>query len=96
MSEMPYDDHLDINPELNVRDLFRILKRALAYIWPVRGLFVLKFFLMLGSLAPLLIAPWPLKILIDHVVLGRSLAESSIRFPPFIQPFIDATMQLET
>ena len=89
-----YDDVLDTHPELTAAGVFRILRRCLFYIRPHWRLFALKFGLMLGSFAPLLIVPWPLKILVDHVVLQHSLAESTIRFPPFFEPFVAATAGL--
>ena len=90
-----YDDVVDIRPELTTAGVFRILGRCLAYIRPHWRLFALKFGLMLGSFAPLLIVPWPIKILVDHVVLQHSLAESTIRFPPFFEPFVAAVAGLD-
>lgn len=90
-----YDDVVDIHPELTTAGVFRILGRCLAYIRPHWRLFALKFGLMLGSFAPLLIVPWPIKILVDHVVLQHSLAESTIRFPPFFEPFVAAVAGLD-
>ena len=90
-----YDDVVDIHPDLTTAGVFRILGRCLAYIRPHWRLFALKFGLMLGSFAPLLIVPWPIKILVDHVVLQHSLAESTIRFPPFFEPFVVAVAGLD-
>lgn len=90
-----YDDRVDVDPTLTAAAVARILRRSLKYIWPHRGLFGLKFLLMLGGFAPLLVAPWPLKILIDHVVVERPLAETDIRFPPFMAPFVDAVAGLD-
>ena len=90
-----YDDVVDIHPDLTTAGVFRILGRCLAYIRPHWRLFVLKFGLMLGSFAPLLVVPWPIKILVDHVVLQHSLAESTIRFPPFFEPFVVAVAGLD-
>ena len=90
-----YDDVVDNHPELTTAGVFRILGRCLAYIRPHWRLFALKFGLMLGSFAPLLIVPWPIKILVDHVVLQHSLAESTIRFPPFFEPFVAAVVGLD-
>jgi len=89
MSEAHFDDRIDLHTELTSRQVFSILRRTLAFIWPVRRLFIIKFILMCGSVIPILVAPWPLKIIIDHVLLMKPLEESSVPFPPFIQPFID-------
>ena len=90
-----YDDRIDVDPTLTAGAVARILRRSLKYIWPHWELFALKFLLMLGGFAPLLVAPWPLKILIDHVVVERPLAETDIRFPPFMAPFVDAVAGLD-
>ncbi len=90
-----YDDLIDTDAALDARGVLRILRRALGYIWPARRLFLLKFVLMLGSFAPLLLAPWPIKMLFDHVVLEADLDASSVRFPPFFQPFVDAVAGLD-
>ena len=95
-SEPPrFDDRIDTQPQITTREVFLILKRALTYVWPARGLFLLKFFLMVGSVVPALVATWPLKILIDHVIQANPYDASAVRFPPYIQPFIDATAGLD-
>ena len=90
-----YDDRIDVDPALDAAGVVRILGRSLTYILPNWRLFLLKFGLMLGSFAPLLIVPWPVKILMDHVVLQAPLADSDVRFPPFFQPFVDAVAGLD-
>ena len=89
-----YDDRLDVHSDISARDVFTILKRSVKYIWPARNLFLLRFVFMLGSLIPILVAPWPLKILVDHVVLERPLTETTILFPPFITPFVNVISDL--
>ena len=91
-----YDDRIDVDPTLTAAAVLHILRRSLAYIWPHRGLFGLKFLLMMGGFAPLLVAPWALKILIDHVVIQRPLAEADVPFPPFVAPFVDAIAGLDS
>ncbi|MCY4058324.1 MAG: ABC transporter ATP-binding protein, partial [Gammaproteobacteria bacterium] len=91
-----YDDVVDVHTDLTAADVFRILGRCLVYIRPHWRLFALKFGLMLGSFAPLLVVPWPIKILVDHVVLQHPLAESTIRFPPFFEPFVTAVAGLDS
>ena len=91
-----YDDVVDVHTDLTAADVFRILGRCLVYIRPHWRLFALKFGLMLGSFAPLLVVPWPIKILVDHVVLEHPLAESTIRFPPFFEPFVTAVAGLDS
>ena len=90
-----FDDRIDTRTAIRTSDVFVILKRALSYIWPARGLFLLKFVLMVGSFVPAFVAIWPLKILTDHVILGNAFDESAARFPPYIQPFVDAIAMLD-
>ncbi|MYD43020.1 MAG: ABC transporter ATP-binding protein [Gammaproteobacteria bacterium] len=90
-----FDDRIDLDTDLNTREVMVILKRALSYIWPARNLFILKFFLMLGSFVPALVTTWVLKILADYVILGNPYDASAAQFPPYIQPFVDATTGLD-
>ena len=93
-SSSAYDDRLDVDTRLGAKEVFVILVRALAYIKPAWRLFALKFLLMLVTFVPILVAPLALKVLTDHVLLGNPLAEATIAFPPFFQPFVDATIGL--
>lgn len=90
-----FDDRIDLDTTLNSREVFTILRRSLTYVLPEWRLFLLKFFLMMGSFAPLLIAPWPLKVLIDNVIGGEAFDATEVRYPPFFQPFIDAVEFLD-
>ena len=89
-----YDDRLDVDTNLSGRDVLGVLGRSLAYIKPAWRLFALKFVLMTVSFVPIVVAPLALKILSDHVLLQNPLAEATIAFPPFFQPFVDATAHL--
>ncbi len=89
-----YDDRLDVDTNLSGRDVLGVLRRSLAYIKPAWRLFALKFVLMIVSFVPIVVAPLALKILSDHVLLQNPLAEATIAFPPFFQPFVDATVHL--
>ena len=89
-----YDDRLDVETNLSAREVFGILGRSLAYIKPAWRLFVLKFLLMTVSFVPIVVAPLALKVLTDHVLLANPLAEATIDFPPFFQPFVDAVAHL--
>lgn len=90
-----FDDRIDTQPTIRTREVFLILRRALKYIWPARRLFLLKFFLMIGSFAPALVSIWPLKIFTDHVIVGESFDGSEVQFPPYIQPFVDAVAGMD-
>lgn len=60
---------------------FELLGRAFAYAAPFKGRFVLKYVLALLSLMPLLILPWPVKIIVDHAVLGIPVGEQPLPYP---------------
>ena len=94
-NSVTFDDRIDTKTEISAPEVFSILKRSLSYIWPAKSLFLLKFLLMIGSFVPAFVAIWPLKILTDQVILGKAFDESAARFPPYIQPFVDAVGGLD-
>ena len=77
---------LDLDTDLNFRDTCRIIGRALGYIryFPYR--FALKFLLFAISLMTPLILPWPIKVVIDNVILQKALAPEA--FPAYFRPFV--------
>jgi ABC-type multidrug transport system fused ATPase/permease subunit len=77
---------LDLDTDLNFRDTCRIIGRALGYIryFPYR--FTLKFLLFAISLMTPLILPWPIKVVIDNVILQKALAPEA--FPAYFRPFV--------
>ena len=77
---------LDVHTDLRFREALRVVMRAVGYIriFPLR--FAAKFFLMWLSLLTPLILPWPIKIVIDNVVLGQPLAPDA--FPGYFAPFV--------
>ncbi|MCY4655890.1 MAG: ABC transporter ATP-binding protein [Gammaproteobacteria bacterium] len=90
-----FDDRIDVDTGQTTSEVFTVLQRCLLYVLPEWRLFLLKFCLMVGSFAPLLIVPWPIKVLMDHVIGGEPLASSSVRFPPFFEPFIALVTPLD-
>lgn len=62
--------------------------RGLRYIGPVRLLFTGKVAYSVLSLLPMVVFPWPGKVLVDHVVQGLPL--DATRYPFFFQPVVDA------
>lgn len=77
---------LDVHTDLRFRETVRVVMRAVGYIriFPLR--FAAKFFLMWLSLLTPLILPWPIKIVIDNVVLRQPLAPDD--FPGYFAPFV--------
>lgn len=76
------DDHTDVS----FREAAALVGRALGYIryFPVR--FATKFFLMWLSLLTPLILPWPIKIVIDNVILQKAVEPNA--FPGYFAPFV--------
>ena len=81
---------IDTQTQIGEVDSFRILLRSAAYIrfffWRYLGKFSLK---LAAYVVQLAILPWPTKMLVDHVILGRPIAEAT-NYPPYWQPVLDA------
>ena len=77
---------LDLETDLNFRDTCRVIGRALTYIryFPYR--FMAKFLLFAMSLMTPLIMPWPIKIVIDNVILQKVMVPDA--FPVYFRPFV--------
>jgi ABC-type multidrug transport system fused ATPase/permease subunit len=61
-----------------------VLQRALGRVRPVRGRFLAKLAFVLVGLVPVLLLPWPIKILIDHVIVGVPLDRPDRPYPFFV------------
>jgi ATP-binding cassette subfamily B protein len=77
---------LDLETDLNFRQTCRLVGRAISYIrfFPVR--FSIKFLLFAISLMTPLILPWPIKIVIDNVILQQAVSPEA--FPSYFAPFV--------
>ena len=62
------------------------LGRALRFVAPLRARVAGKLALLLVSIPPLVLVPWPGKIVIDHVIEGRPVDPAS--YPWFVRPFL--------
>ncbi len=71
---------------LDLREAARVLVRSIRYVRPVRGRMAVKAVLTAISLTPLLLAPWPVKILIDHVVLDQPIRAAD--YPALLEPAV--------
>jgi ABC-type multidrug transport system fused ATPase/permease subunit len=63
----------------------RTLLRALDFVAPLRLRAVGKVLLMLATIVPLVLVPWPGKIVIDHVIEKAPLVAA--HYPFFVRPF---------
>ncbi|MEE9255246.1 MAG: ABC transporter ATP-binding protein, partial [Pseudomonadales bacterium] len=74
--------------DISAAESGRVIGRAFAYAWPYRYQLIVKIALQFIGLMSILILPWPIKILIDHVILGIAIGDSPTPYPPFIAPFM--------
>ena len=79
---------LEEHGEFGNREALRIIGRALRYLGPFRNRFAIKGALVIVTLLPLLFLPWPVKIIVDHIVLGLPLSEPTTPYPLLIQPLV--------
>ena len=70
-------------------ETFRLLGRSLRLVWPYRRQIGVKIGLTLIGLSIVLFLPWPLKILIDHVVMGLPVGSSPTPYPPYVSWFVE-------
>jgi len=76
-------------------DTLRLLGRTFRYVVPFRGRFAAKFGLLLASMLPLLVLPWPAKIVLDHVIEGIPIGEQARPYPAFFGPVMDRLAGLD-
>jgi ABC-type multidrug transport system fused ATPase/permease subunit len=74
--------------EISGRETLRLFAQALRWVRPVRSRMAVKVVLLLVGLLPWLFLPFPVKILIDHVVLGLPIAEHLDGYPGFLHPLV--------
>ncbi len=73
---------------LSTRETFRTMRRAIRYMAPFRRRFAVKLGLLGLSLIPMLLLPWPVKIIIDHVVEAVPVDQPIRPHPAFLQPLM--------
>jgi ABC-type multidrug transport system fused ATPase/permease subunit len=79
---------LDRHTDPNFRETLRLVGRGLGYIRYFKVRFTLRAILFWLSLMSPLILPWPIKIVIDNVILRKPFGDGTA-FPPYFTPFID-------
>ena len=81
---------VDTQTDLTFGETLEVAARGMFFVrhffWRYIAKTVLAF---LAGAIPITILPWPVKILIDHVVLGRPVSEAT-GYPPLWHPFLDA------
>jgi ABC-type multidrug transport system fused ATPase/permease subunit len=71
---------------LSVGQTFALLRRSLRYAAPFRQRFAIKLGLGFLSLLPLVLLPWPVKVLVDQVIEDLPVGASLVPYPFFIEP----------
>ena len=79
-------------PHMGFVETLRILARSWSFVRFFKIRFAIKWVLTLISLMfPILVLPWTLQIMIDHVVLGNPIDSSTgyLGFPAYLHPILD-------
>lgn len=80
---------LDRSTDIRFRDVVRILVRVGSYFKLFKARIFAKIsFITLESLFRLLIVPWPGKVVVDHVILGKPISDDASGFPFYFAPFV--------
>lgn len=74
---------------ISSRETLALFARALRFVWPYRRQIGVKLALTIVGLSIVLFLPWPLKILIDHVVMGLPVGSSPTPYPPYVAWFVE-------
>ena len=81
--------------EFGTRETLSLIARSLTFVWPYRKQIAVKLALSLVGVSVVLILPWPLKILVDHVVMGMPVGTAPTPYPPYAQPLLDLMVGLK-
>ncbi len=80
---------LDVDTDIAFRDALRILLRVVSYFKLFRARIAAKLgFITVELVFRLMVAPWPGKVVVDHVILGRPIAEGASGFPAYLAPLV--------
>ena len=79
---------LDVKTDTNLRETLRLVGRGISYIKYFKARFTIRIIIFWLSLMSPLILPWPIKIVIDNVILGIPVGEGTV-FPPHFAPLIE-------
>ena len=81
---------IDTHTQIGDGEAFRLILRSAGYIRYFFWRYCIKFVLKLGAYVVALgLLPWPAKMLVDHVILAKPIAEAD-NYPPYWQWVIDA------
>ena len=75
--------------KVSTGETISLIVRSLKFVWPYWPQILIKLLLSFIGIGIILFLPWPLKFLIDYVVMGLPVGSSPAPIPPYIQPFVD-------
>ncbi len=64
----------------------RLLRESFRYAAPFKARFALRYLLALISVLPIVLLPWPVKMIVDHALLGIPVGAQAVPYPAFIAP----------
>ncbi len=80
---------LDKDTDVGFREALRVALRAMGYARYFKGRIAAKLSLnMLAYLLPLMLMPWPMKVMVDHVILGEPVPTDGSGYPGYFAPFV--------
>ena len=80
---------LDADTDISFRETMRIFARVISYFRLFKARIATKLgFITVELVFRLMIAPWPGKIVVDHVILGMPIADGASGFPAYLAPFV--------
>jgi ABC-type multidrug transport system fused ATPase/permease subunit len=72
--------------QVDARQAIWLIGRSLAYVAPFGGRFFVKWCFTVLSVLPVLVLPWPLKLLTDNVILRRPITQATVaHFPAYVR-----------
>ena len=81
---------VDTETNLTFAETLEVVARGMFFVRHFLGRYLAKAMLQfLAGAIPVTIMPWPIKIVIDHVVLARPISEAT-GYPPLWHPLLDA------
>ena len=84
-----FDDRVDTQPDVSTWEACRIIGRCVKLLMTEKRLLTAKFLLQLGLVFPALLLPWMAKIVVDNVILHRPFGDTTVLFPPFMNPIVN-------
>ncbi|MDD9934899.1 MAG: ABC transporter ATP-binding protein [Myxococcales bacterium] len=86
------DAPVERTPPISNREAARLMLRSFEYLGPLKGQMTVKIGFQILAMLPLIVLPWPTKMLIDHVIQGLAVADLPYSYPFFVAPLAEAIL----